>query len=65
MDGDFYTETYAYREGWILLYKRPNSNNFQCRLRIEGIKGYPKQSRRIQNYKSILNPCLLQSHIGV
>lgn len=40
MDGDFYTETYTYREGRILLYKRPNSKNFQCRLRVEGIKGY-------------------------
>lgn len=32
MDGNFYTETYTYREGRILLYKRPNSKNFQCRL---------------------------------
>lgn len=40
MDGNFYTETYTYREGRILLYKRPNSKNFQCRLRVEGIKGY-------------------------
>lgn len=40
MDGDFYTETYTYREERILLYKRPNSKNFQCRLRVEGIKGY-------------------------
>ncbi len=23
MDGDFYTETYSYREGRIFLYKRP------------------------------------------
>lgn len=44
MDGDFYTETYTYREGRILLYKRPNSKNFQCRLRIEGIKGYTVKS---------------------
>lgn len=40
MDGNFYTETYTYREGRILLYKRPHSKNFQCRLRVEGIKGY-------------------------
>lgn len=40
MIGNFYTETYTYREGRILLYKRPNSKNFQCRLRVEGIKGY-------------------------
>ena len=40
MDGNFYTETYTYREGRILLYKRPNSKKFQCRLRVEGIKGY-------------------------
>lgn len=40
MDSKFYTETYTYREGRILIYKRPNSKNFQCRLRIEGIKGY-------------------------
>lgn len=35
MDGDFYTETYTYREGRILLYKRPHSKNFQCRLRVD------------------------------
>lgn len=40
MDGNFYSETYTYREGRILIYKRPNSKNFQCRLRVEGIKGY-------------------------
>lgn len=40
MDGNFYSETYTYREGRILIYKRPNSQNFQCRLRVEGIKGY-------------------------
>lgn len=44
MNGDFYSETYTYREGRILLYKRPNSQNFQCRLRIEGIKGYTIKS---------------------
>ena len=44
MDGNFYTETYTYREGRILLYKRPNSKNFQCRLRVEGIKGYTIKS---------------------
>ena len=38
--GNFYSETYTYRDGRILLYKRPNSKNFQCRLRVEGIKGY-------------------------
>lgn len=40
MDGNFYSETYTYREGRILIYKRPNSKNFQCRLRVKGIKGY-------------------------
>ena len=41
MDGDFYTETYSGDvDKRIFLYKRPNSNNFQCRLRVEGIKGY-------------------------
>ena len=44
MDGNFYTETYTYREGRILLYKRPNSKNFQCRLRVKGIKGYTVKS---------------------
>jgi len=40
MDGNFYTETYTYREGRILIYKRPNFQNFQCRLRVQGTKGY-------------------------
>ncbi len=44
MDGNFYSETYTYREGRILIYKRPNSKNFQCRLRIKGIKGYTIKS---------------------
>lgn len=44
MDGNFYTETYTYREGRILIYKRPNSQNFQCRLRVKGIKGYTVKS---------------------
>ena len=44
MDGNFYSETYTYREGRILLYKRPNSKNFQCRLRVKGIKGYTVKS---------------------
>ncbi|MBS4773643.1 MAG: tyrosine-type recombinase/integrase [Proteobacteria bacterium] len=44
MDGSFYSETYTYREGRILLYKRPNSKNFQCRLRVKGIKGYTVKS---------------------
>ena len=37
MDGNFYTETYTYKDERILLYKRPHSKNFQCRLRVEGI----------------------------
>lgn len=44
MDGNFYSETYTYREGRILIYKRPNSKNFQCRLRVKGIKGYTIKS---------------------
>ena len=44
MDGNFYSETYTYREGRILLYKRPNSQKFQCRLRVKGIKGYTIKS---------------------
>ena len=44
MEGNFYTETYTYREGRILIYKRPNSQNFQCRLRVKGIKGYTIKS---------------------
>ena len=49
MDGNFYSETYTYRDGRILLYKRPNSKNFQCRLRVEGIKGYIIQSCKTPN----------------
>lgn len=50
MDGNFYSETYTYREGRILIYKRPNSKNFQCRLRVKGIKGYAwKRCIQIQN----------------
>ncbi len=37
MDGNFYTDTYTYREGRILLYKRPNSKNSQCRFRVKVI----------------------------
>ncbi len=44
MDGNFYTETCTYREGRIQIYKRPNSKNFQCRLRVKGIKGYTIKS---------------------
>ncbi len=49
MDGDFYTETYSYREGRIFLYKRPNSKYFQCRLNIENIKGYVIKSCKTSN----------------
>ncbi len=49
MDSNFYSDTYSYREGRILIYKRPNSNNFQCRLRIEGIRGYIIQSCKTSN----------------
>lgn len=49
MNGNFYSETYTYRDGRILLYKRPNSKNFQCRLRVEGIKGYIIQSCKTPN----------------
>ena len=49
MDSNFYSETHIYREGRILIYKRPNSNNFQCRLRIEGIRGYIIQSCKTSN----------------
>lgn len=49
MDGNFYSETYTYRDRRILLYKRPNSKNFQCRLRVEGIKGYIIQSCKTPN----------------
>ena len=44
MDSKFYTETHTYREGRILIYKRPNSKNYQCRLRIKGVKGYTVKS---------------------
>ena len=49
MEGNFYTETYTYREGRILIYKRPNSQNFQCRLRVKGIKGYTIKSCETPN----------------
>ena len=49
MDGNFYTETYTYRDERILLYKRPHSKNFQCRLRVEGIKGYIIKSCKTSN----------------
>lgn len=49
MDSNFYSETHIYREGRILIYKRPNSNNFQCRLRVEGIRGYIIQSCKTSN----------------
>ena len=44
MIGNFYSETYTYRDERILLYKRPNSQNFPYRLRIEGVKGYTIKS---------------------
>lgn len=49
MNGNFYSEPYTYRDGRILLYKRPNSKNFQCRLRVEGIKGHLIQSCKTPN----------------
>ena len=49
MDGNFYTGSYTYNEGRIFLYIRPNSKYFQCRLRIEGIKGYIIQSCKTSN----------------
>ena len=55
MDGNFYTETYTYREGRILIYKRPNSKNYQCRLRIKGIKGYIVKSCDTANIGEAVN----------
>ena len=55
MDGNFYTETYTYREGRILIYKRPNSKNYQCRLRIKGIKGYIVKSCDTANMGEAVN----------
>ena len=49
MDGNFYTETCTYREGRILIYKHPHSKNFQCRLRVEGIKDYIIKSCKTSN----------------
>ena len=55
MSNNFYTETYSYREGRILIYKRPNSKNYQCRLRIKGIKGYTIKSCDTTNLGEALN----------
>ena len=54
MDGNFYTESYTYNEGRIFLYKRPNSKNFQCRLKVEGIRGYDITSTKTSNLGTAL-----------
>ena len=49
MDKKFYAETVSMKDGKVLLYKRPNSKNYQCRLLVTGINHYIIKSCKTKN----------------
>ena len=49
MDKKFYSETISMKDGKVLVYKRPKSTNYQCRLLITGVKNYIIKSCKTKN----------------
>lgn len=49
MSNEYYSKKYELRDGKILIYQRPNSSNYQCRLLLPNNKGYIIKSCKTRN----------------